>query len=387
MISKHCAAAVALAAAVAAAPAAHAACQFQKIAEIPVTMDGLRPTIMAKINGKDAKFLVDTGAFFSGVTAETAVQYGMKHTTAPYGMMVQGVGGAKRDISAVAADNFTFANVGFRNTEFLVLGRIGGAGIVGNIGENLMGPFDVEYDFANGMIRYFKPDGCGYDTNLAYWSQGMALSRISIIEPTNILNKVITSAKIDGHTIKVTFDSGSSLSILSRTAAERDGVKVTSAGVVAGGVSYGIQGKGIENFLAPFGSFGIGDEEIKNTRLRVGDIDLPNSDMLLGADFFLSHRILISNSQKRVYFTYNGGPVFRLDRPPEQQQAQAAPAGPASRGARPPLRRGGSMSRPSPTTLALSSSSRTTGRTTAPAPWYAWRPVSRCWPWPTWTRR
>src|SRR5262249_26060507 len=38
-------------------------------------------------------------------------------------------------------------------------------------------------------------------------------------------------------------------------------------------------------------------------------------DMLLGADFFLSHRIYVANSQNRVYFTYNGGPVFNLNAP------------------------------------------------------------------------
>src|SRR5947208_5753 len=139
--------------ALAAARPALAACQFQKIAEVPVTMQGLQPTLTAQINGKEGKFLIDTGAFFSGVTADTAAKYGMKHSTAPFGMMVQGVGGVQRDLQAVAADNFTFAGVGFRNTDFILVGRIGGSGIVGNIGENLMGPFDVEYDFANGAIR------------------------------------------------------------------------------------------------------------------------------------------------------------------------------------------------------------------------------------------
>jgi tetratricopeptide (TPR) repeat protein len=312
--------------AMAVASSAHADCKFQKIAEVPVTMEGLRPTIMTQINGKDAKFLVDTGAFFSGVTPETAAAYGMKHSIAPFGMMVQGAGGTKRNLEAVAAENFTFAGVGFRNSDFILLGRIGGAGIVGNIGENLMGPFDVEYDFANGMIRYFKADGCGYDTNLAYWSQGMAVSRVSLVDPLKIINSIVTDAKVDGHTIKVQWDSGAALSVMSRNAAARAGIKVTSDGVVNGGVTYGIYGKGIEEFLAPFGSFAIGGEEIKNTRLRMGDIDLGQADMLLGADFFLSHRILISNSQKRAYFTYNGGPVFRLDRAAQQQQAQAAPS-------------------------------------------------------------
>ena len=315
-------------AAVGAASTAQAACSFQKVAEVPVTMNGLRPTIMAKINGQDAKFLVVTGAFFGGVTPETAAKYGMKSTTAPFGMTVQGVGGEKRDVRAVAAETFTFAGAGFKNTQFILLGRIGGPDIVGNIGENLMGPFDVEYDFANGVMRYFTAKGCAYDANLAYWSQGMDVSRLSIIDPTTILLSVVTNAKVDGHTIRVTFDSGASLSVLSKPAAARTGIRVNSEGVVNGGISYGIYGKGLDAFLAPFASFQIGGEEIKNTKLRVADIDLPKSDMLLGADFFLSHRILISNSQKRVYFTYNGGPVFRLERP--QQQAQAAPAAPGS---------------------------------------------------------
>ena len=70
-----------------------------------------------------------------------------------------------------------------------------------------MGPFDVEYDFANGMIRYFKADGCGRDTNLAYWSKGLAMSRLPLLDPGNIILKVVTSAKVDGHTIRVQWDS------------------------------------------------------------------------------------------------------------------------------------------------------------------------------------
>ena len=32
--------------------------------------------------------------------------------------------------------------------------------------------------------------------------------------------------------------------------------------------------------------------------------------MWLGVDFFLAHRVYVANSQHRLYFTYNGGPVF-----------------------------------------------------------------------------
>ena len=34
-------------------------------------------------------------------------------------------------------------------------------------------------------------------------------------------------------------------------------------------------------------------------------------DMLLGIDYFLSHRLYVSRSQRRIYATWNGGRVFR----------------------------------------------------------------------------
>jgi len=34
--------------------------------------------------------------------------------------------------------------------------------------------------------------------------------------------------------------------------------------------------------------------------------------MLLGADFFMSHRIYVANGRRMIYFTYNGGPVFSV---------------------------------------------------------------------------
>jgi hypothetical protein len=56
----------------------------------------------------------------------------------------------------------------------------------------------------------------------------------------------------------------------------------------------------------------------------VGDFD-----MLLGADFFLSHHILISNSQHKLYFTYNGGPVFDLTMGAAAPPPPAAPPDPS----------------------------------------------------------
>src|SRR6185436_2775264 len=221
------------------------------------------------------------------------------------------------------AQEFLFGGQPYKNVEFLVGGRMGSDGeTIGLLGQNILGSMDIDYDLANGYLRFFRAVGCGSDANLAYWSAGKVLSRVPLKGGEGpVLTKVLTVARIDGHAITVNWDSGSPLSVLSEPAARRAGVRPTSENVVPGGVSYGLFGRGMETSLAPFGSFGIGDEEIKNTRLRVADIELPDADMLLGTDFFLSHRILVSRSQDKLYFTYNGGPVFRLDS--EARQAQA----------------------------------------------------------------
>ncbi len=142
---------------------------------------------------------------------------------------------------------------------------------------------------------------------------------------------------LNGTRIKATFDSGAPVSIMSTRAAGWAGVQATSPGVVLAGVTHGLaQRSYLTTWKGTFASLKIGGEEMKNFQLRFGDIDLADgSEMLIGADFFLSHRILVSNSQHKMYFTYNGGPVFNLDRPlppaqtsPAAQPVQAAAAAP-----------------------------------------------------------
>jgi tetratricopeptide (TPR) repeat protein/predicted aspartyl protease len=323
------------AAALAAASPALAECKLQKAAEVPVTMQGLRPVVAAKINGQDTRFIISTGSVFGGVSDEAAARLSMKKSIAPFGMTVRSLGGQSADARAVEAD-LTFAGAQWKNMQFLVGGRAGTGDVAGVIGQNILGAFDVEYDFANGVIRFFQPEGCD-KANLAYWSSGMALQRIQLDNPGRFLQHVKSTAKVDGHTVKINFDSGASVSYLSKPAAARLGIQPQNEGVVAAGLTYGAYGKGLETFIAPFASFAIGDEEIKNTKLRVANIDLPDADMILGDDFFLSHRIYVARSQSKIYITYNGGPVFRLEgsKPAQVAAATTTPApgsasGPAS---------------------------------------------------------
>jgi tetratricopeptide (TPR) repeat protein len=290
-------------------------CKVGKIAEFPIAMVGLRPLMTAAINDVDVQFVVDSGAFYSMISAASAAQLKLRTSYAPLGFYLTGVHGAA-DASIATAKTFTLAGVPLHNVEFLVGGSEAGAGSIGLLGQNVLHIEDVEYDLGHGMVRLIKAVGCK-KTRLAYWagnSTPYSVIDLAAEPDTNSqrLSHTLSTAYINGVKIRVLFDSGAGNSMLSLKAAARAGIKPGSPGVVSAGESYGIGKSTFASYIAPVSSFRIGDEETKNTRLRIGDIDLSNADMLLGADFFLSHRIYVANSQDKLYFTYNGGPVFNL---------------------------------------------------------------------------
>ncbi|HWY97056.1 MAG TPA: aspartyl protease family protein [Steroidobacteraceae bacterium] len=285
-------------------------CKIAKVVDLPITMNSLRPTIDVKINNRDAKFILDSGAFYSMISSATAAEYNLKTTHAPLGLTVVGIGGAA-DVRVATVKEFSIVGITLKNREFLVGGSdVGNAGL---LGQNLLEQFDVEYDLATGVIRLFHTEDCDH-TLLAYWlAPGQAYSSMPIdrIDPWH--PHTIGVAYVNDKQIRVEFDTGAFTSLLSLKAAERAGVKPDSPGVVASGYTSGI-GRGVtKEYIAPFASFKIGDgEEIKNTKLRIADIGVDNADMLVGADFFVSHRIFVANREHKLFLSYNGGPVFNL---------------------------------------------------------------------------
>jgi tetratricopeptide (TPR) repeat protein/predicted aspartyl protease len=293
-------------------PAIAGSCRLGAMAEFPITMTYLRPVMTAKINDTDVRLLVDSGAFYSMLSAASAAELKLRTYPAPFGFYVVGVGGGSASASVTKVATFTLTGVPLHNIEFLVGGSQVGADTVGILGQNVLHIADVEYDLGQGHIRLMKPLDCG-KTALAYWvgkSQGYSVMDIQTTTPQKPFTQ--SSAYVNGREIRVLFDSGAATSVLSLKAAARVGITPDSPGVVYAGHASGIGKNTMPSYIAPFSSFKIGQEEVRNTRLRIADIDLPDADMLIGADFFLSHRMYVANSQHKLYFTYNGGPVFNL---------------------------------------------------------------------------
>ena len=307
---------------------AFAACKLEAFAELPVTMEGFRPIVTVKINGQDALLIADSGAFFSMLTPAGAKRLGLSVRPGPTWLHVKGVYGVT-DVSVTKVRELRGVGPIMRDVDFLVGGSRFEQDVDGLLGQNYLTVSDVEFDLAHGVIRLFKTSGC-HGVDLAYWAGDKPYSVLQFQPGRHSPNAVIADAAVNGSRIRVTFDSGAYRSILSLRAAGLAGVGVDTPGVEPGGVEGGIGRQLRDSWIAPFASFKIGDEEIKNTRLRIGPVELDDVDMLLGADFFMSHRILVSRAERKIYFTYNGGPVFRLDHLPPAPPAGADAGAPAS---------------------------------------------------------
>jgi predicted aspartyl protease len=287
-------------------------CTLGKIVEFPITMVGLRPQMTAKVNGADVRFMVDSGAFFSVISPASAAELNLVTRPTPIEFFMRGTNGSA-STSVTKVKDFTLAGVTIHDIDFLVGGSQIDSGSVGVLGQNVLHYADVEYDLAQGAVRMMKLVGSCSKMAPVYWvaKSGADYSVIDI-ESRERTSSAIGHASINGTDIRVLFDSGAGVSTLTLKAAARAGIRPDSPGVVAGGLTGGFGKNMVPSYIAPFESFKIGDEEIRHTRLRIADLDFFGADMLIGPDFFLSHRIYVANSQQKLYFTYNGGPVFNL---------------------------------------------------------------------------
>jgi tetratricopeptide (TPR) repeat protein/predicted aspartyl protease len=318
---------------------ASANCQLQQVGTMPVDMQGLRPVVSTKINGMEARFMLDTGSFFSTIWRDAATQYRLPIAPVPGGSFsIAGLGG-RENAHLATAQSFDFFGLHLRNTKFLVIDQTVDSDTLGLIGQDLLRAFDVEFDLANGTVRFFKPVGCEHQP-LAYWAVSTPYSSVDLGHTDPSEPHLRTTATINGHRVSVWFDTGSPRSMLSLVAAARAGITPNSPGVTFLGLSGGIGPASNQLWSAPVDDFQIGGEKVQHTHLLIrnlepqhaaGDMSSWTPDLLLGADYFLSHRIYVAYSQDKLYFTYNGGPLFDLNVPQAASTAAAPPPGAATR--------------------------------------------------------
>lgn len=285
--------------------AAWADCQMSELFEMPVAMQGLRPVVPAKVNGVDAQFMLDSGNYESWLSSAGASRLRLKATLAMSDYRSESAGGSPMaNVGTLALGGVAFKEVPFEVDDFSA-----GSGVDGAIGQKLLKAGDVDYDLHDGVVRLMKPQDCG-DQPLAYWLKpGETFGEADLSSGGVFGTDATANATINGVGLKVGFRTGLPVSLLTQQAARKLGINLNDPNVVSAG-TIDWEGDAVKLWIAPIKSFAFAGEEIRNTSLRVTSADITGYDLMLGADYFLSHRLYFSNQQRKLYVTYVGGPVF-----------------------------------------------------------------------------
>jgi predicted aspartyl protease len=329
MIVRLLTAATCIAAGLLTAAPASAACSLMT-QPIQVAMQGLRPIVTAKVNGREGRFLLDSGAGINALNSKFAAELklspvGMARTGSHLDMdaatAIEGFAGKPTINGLVKASRFDFADASFRDVPFMATDRVGD--VDGILGQAFLRVADVEYDFAASKLQLVKAVGC-QGANMAYWAKdGQAYSVLPLEWIDRDRPHTEAAVYVNGVRMRAAFDTGSGITFITENAAARAGVKTTDPRVQPAGVVQGVDAAA-KTWVATFASVKIGDEEVKNTGMVIAQSDSIGFDVLLGIDFFTSHHVYVANSQEKIFFTYEGGPVFRT---PRIQTCQASEAG------------------------------------------------------------
>jgi predicted aspartyl protease len=308
------------------AAAESSGCRFARIAEWPVRIEHGHLITDGSINGKPIAVLLDTGAMRTMIPRAAAARLDLTRKGTMGGKMY-GVGG-ESIVDTTIVDEFRVGQFARNDLPMFVAGEHDlGADVL--LGEDFYRQFDVEFDLAAGIVRLYRPENCA-TTLLAYWA-GANVGQVEFDPIHEGRPEIVLTVEINGRPIKAVLDSGAPGTLLDKGEAARVGVTPETPGVVPAFVHFGLGGGSVPSWVGSFASFTIGNETIRDTEIVFADVfkgvtiksigsnipvkleGLPS--MLLGYDFLRSHRVLVAHSQRRIYFTYNGGPVFQRASP------------------------------------------------------------------------
>jgi predicted aspartyl protease len=290
-------------------------CQLMEVARLPVTISGTRPLVRGKLGGQPIKLLVDTGASRTTFDKATTDRLGVA-TEEASDWVGYGVGGRLRAFIGRFLD-LEIGGMKVPEKRLMVNGSAAFEGFNGVIGYDLFQLVDLDLDMKNSRVGLYDPRG-NCDGPLAHWNPDA-----DDVPMTGTREQISFQVLIDGQPINAQLDTGASYTLLSWKAARRLGLSPGAAGVEVIGKTGGIDGRGMEMSRHKFQSFQIGTETIKNPTLLIADVFTAGQretgsnierkteiDLLLGMDFLKAHHVFVSNKQRKVYFTYEGGEVF-----------------------------------------------------------------------------
>jgi predicted aspartyl protease len=183
--------------------------------------------VKAAINGQERNFLVTTGRGVSSVTPHVVEELGLVPKDLPAKRQIYDFQGNRfRRFVTLSAVNFA-GNTG-ENLDFLIEPDPEAVDprVAGQIAKNILGNFDVDFDFAAKKLNLLSQEHC--EGRVVYWSKAFADVPFKLDKNGNIL----VPMTLDGKEIEAMIDTAAPNTLLDRAVSRKlFGIDEDSPGV------------------------------------------------------------------------------------------------------------------------------------------------------------
>ncbi|MDE2514802.1 MAG: aspartyl protease family protein [Rhodospirillales bacterium] len=284
--------------------AARAACVPDHPIHVPLQETPVGPVVAVSVNGQPARFLLDTGASRSEVTAAAMRRLHLPRD--PWSSTtIRGVGGAQRQPDADLS-RLELAGVSLhrhRLDQALVL-AVGASpvltrfGIDGLLGVDILAGFNLTLDLHAGTLSLLPATAC--DSAIPRWAHGR--EPVPGIHPQ--WQWLLVPTRID-HTILLgLIDTGSAGSVITAAGMRRLSGAATAA---PGDRRSQLTGQGageVTIWLHRYAAWSVGKESVSPAQIWTGPVAIsPLVQMIIGRDWLRRHRVWISYATSRIAFT------------------------------------------------------------------------------------
>jgi predicted aspartyl protease len=184
-------------------------CKLQRYVSLPMTIDEAGwVTVPLNVGGEQLNLMIDTGGVFSMVTDRTAARLKLRPQMMIFQWMTM-FGGRKLDHFVEAP--ITIGSTVVPKRPFVLIPddalTVSDDGILSN---DILGIFDVDFDFAASKVGLFVPHPC--EGKAVYWTHDdFAVIPFKLDDNRHLKVKVL----VDGKEVSAFIDTGSSRSVMS----------------------------------------------------------------------------------------------------------------------------------------------------------------------------
>lgn len=280
------------------ASSAASSCTPPPLAEIRLASAGSMALLPVRVNGRETKFLLDTGAALSMIAAPLADHLGL----VPSGerlLTLAGLGGPFL-ARPVSADDMEIGPLDIGAQRLTVvpaaLFEVFRPPPGGILGADFFSRLDADLDVAEGRLVLYRGLSCSGRLTPPW--PGMRFYRL----PARLTGggQLLVPVTLDGVRLEAMLDSGAEVTLLNFRVLKALGLSGADLAADPSHPYRGVDGRPHRAFRHRFARLTIGAETWTNPVIAVGEAPMVPADMLLGADFIARHRLFLSWPEEEV---------------------------------------------------------------------------------------